>query len=102
MTEENRPVTALDLELNNKIRANEQAHEINRGLTRLKKISSRPELIKKPRVDDDRTGNFIVVPVSELLSKDIEEAVVNAGKSCSILPPTAKKVKKKWFSWDSK
>ena len=93
--------TALDLEYNNKQRAHEQAREINRGLTRLKKISSRPELVKKAPAEADKTGSFIVVPIGELQAKSIEEAVTEAGKSCSELSHP-KKAKKKWFKWQAK
>jgi len=102
MADVNKELTALDLEYNNKQRAHEQAREINRGLTRLKKISSRPELPKKATVDVDKTGNFIVVPIGELQAKNIEQALSEAGKSCSEHPTQVKKAKKTWFKWGSK
>lgn len=102
MVDVNKELTALDLEYNNKQRAHEQAREINRGLTRLKKISSRPDLPKKVAVDVDKTGNFIVVPIGELQAKNIEQAVSDASKSCSDPPAPAKKAKKTWFKWGSK
>jgi hypothetical protein len=98
----NKDLTALDLEYHNKQRAHEQAREINRGLTRLKKISTRPILQKKAAVDIDKTGNFIVVPIGELQAKNIEEALSEAGKSCSEPPTISKKAKKTWFKWGSK
>jgi hypothetical protein len=103
MADENKTLTALDLEYNNKQRAYAQAREINRGLTRLKKISTRPELIKKVTPDIDKTGNFIVVPIGELQAKNIEEALSEADKCRSDPPVKTKLAKKKtWFKWGSK
>jgi hypothetical protein len=102
MVDTNKELTALDLEYNNKQRAHAQAREINRGLTRLKKISSRPELTKKTTVDVDKTGNFIVVPIGELQAKNIEQALSEAGKSCSEQLQPFKRAKKTWFKWGSK
>jgi hypothetical protein len=102
MVDINKDLTALDLEYHNKQRAHEQAHEINRGLTRLKKISSRPDLAKKKTtIDVDKTDNFIVLPIGELQAKNIEQALSDAGKSCNE-QPYLKKAKKAWFKWSSK
>ena len=102
MADDNKEITALDLEYINKQRAVAQAREINRGLTRLKKISSRPEQAKKAPAEADKTGSFIVVPVGELQAKNIEEALSEACKSCSEHPLTTKKPKKTWFKWGAK
>lgn len=87
------------LEFINKAVAKDQVREINKELTKLKRISSRPLSAKaKPeKVDVDKTGSFIVVPIGELINTKIEEAHSEAQRACtSDAPP---ETKKKWFKW---
>lgn len=86
------------LEMLNKQRAGEQAKEINRSLTRLKKISHPP---KAKDLDTDKTGKFIVVPINNIQAETIESAYTEAEKTCtdSGLELEKSKKKKKWFKW---
>jgi hypothetical protein len=93
------PQNPSTLELLNKQLAKQQAREINRGLTKLKRVSMPPTKTKK-ELDADKTGRFIVVPVTTVLAETIENAVESASKSVSESDiELAKSKKKKWFKW---
>lgn len=86
------------LELRNKQLATKQVRQINKELTRLKRISASPEKVVAPEAD--KTGQFIVIPISRILGSTIETAHQEAEKSCTESSLELRKAKKKkWFKW---
>jgi len=86
------------LEAINKQVAKNQAREINKGLTQLKRLSLPPP---KETLETDKTGKFITVPINDTQSAVIDEAYDEAEKTCtkSELELDKAKKKKKWFKW---
>jgi hypothetical protein len=93
-----KPISSSGLELINKEIAKSQARQINKELTKLKRISNRPlgEREKAP-VEVDKTGSFVVVPVTALVTEEIDAAHAEAQKQCASEPAPA--AKKKWLKW---
>lgn len=91
-------ISSSELELLNKEVAKSQARKINKELTKLKRISNRPLGAKeKAPVEADKTGSFVVVPATTLVTQEIDVAHAEAQKQCKAdsLPPP----KKKWLKW---
>jgi len=93
------PRATSELEVLNKSLVRTQARQINKELTRLKKISDPAGT--KPALDIDKTGQFIVVPLSivqgSTIDKAYEDAIrVNTDSSMAL---EKSKKKKKWFKW---
>lgn len=93
------PRATSELEVLNKSLVRVQARQINKELTRLKKISDPASA--KPALDVDKTGQFIVVPLNTVQGNTIDKAYEEAVKistDSSIAFEKAKK-RKKWFNW---
>lgn len=91
--------TTSELELLNKQLAQTQARQINKELTRLKRVSDHSNM--KAPVEADKTGQFIVVPLNTVQGDTIEKAHGEAVKTCtdSGIEMEKSKKRKKWFKW---
>jgi len=91
--------TTSELELLNKQLAQTQARQINKELTRLKRVSD--HTATKAPTEADKTGQFIVLPLNTVQGDTIEKAHGDAVKTCtdSGIALDKSKKRKTWFKW---